>query len=254
MPYRIKDVRLKSEHYNNILNGDVEEYQNEIDDLKAKLNVSGSVVDSKQPLRDEQGRLVSFESSIDGISLEEDNQQVRLENKQQFFVGDIDNSFTHYFTDSDIEDDDEDDDTNTTEDTVLFQMTNRDFLIQFINEYFQEENTPDMSTDLLHERLRKFFKQEGTAGGDNPDGWVSFIQANDPKEERPVKKFTLKGKKKGKWYKKKKRSDRHNYSSLKKDIGTFRYDDVINEQLYFTRRGQEIWLKLDLPYVRDDDN
>ena len=96
MPYRIKDVRLKSEHYNNILNGDVEEYQNEIDDLKAKLNVSGSVVDSKQPLRDEQGRLVSFESSIDGISLEEDNQQVRLENKQQFFVGDIDNSFTHY--------------------------------------------------------------------------------------------------------------------------------------------------------------
>ena len=99
--------------------------------------------------------------------------------------------------------DHEDDDTNTTEDTVLFQMTIRDFLIQFINEYFQEENTPDMSTDLLHERLRKFFKQEGTAGGDNPDGWVSFIQANDPKEERPVKKFTLKGKKKGKWYKKK---------------------------------------------------
>ena len=40
------------------------------------------------------------------------------------------------------------------------QMTNRDFLIQFINEYFQEENTPDMSTDLLHERLRKFFKQK----------------------------------------------------------------------------------------------
>ena len=70
----------------------------------------------------------------------------------------------------------------------------------------------------------------------------------------PVKKITLKCKKKGKWYKKKKRSDRHNYSSLKKDIGTFRYDDVINEQLYFTRRGQEIWLKLDLPYVRDEDN
>ena len=31
-------------------------------------------------------------------------------------------------------------------------------------------------------------------------------------------------------------------------------NDHGNEKLYFTRRGQEIWLKLDLPYVRDEDN
>ena len=32
--------------------------------------------------------------------MEEDFQQVRLENKQQFFVGELDNSFSFFFDDS----------------------------------------------------------------------------------------------------------------------------------------------------------
>ncbi len=38
---------------------------------------------------------------------------------------------------------------------------------------------------------------------------------------------------------------------MKKDLRQFRYDDVIENHLYRTRKGQEIWLKLGLPYVQD---
>ena len=90
MPYLPSDAKKKSELYDNVLSGDVLEYQNEIEDLKKSLNISGSVVDAKQPLRDSSGVLQSFESRVDGVSLEEDFQQVRLENKQQYFVGELD--------------------------------------------------------------------------------------------------------------------------------------------------------------------
>ena len=96
MPYLPSDARKKSEEYNNILSGDVIEYQNTIEDLKKSLNISGSVVDAKAPLRNSEGILQSFEGSIDGLSLEEDFQQVRLENKQQFFTGQLDNSFSFF--------------------------------------------------------------------------------------------------------------------------------------------------------------
>ena len=47
MPYLPSEARKKSELYNNLLNGDVQEYQDYIEDLHKKLNLSGSVVDSK---------------------------------------------------------------------------------------------------------------------------------------------------------------------------------------------------------------
>ena len=99
MPYLRSEARKKSELYDNVLGGDVLEYQNEIEDLKKSLNISGSVVDSKQPLRDSSGVLQSFESSVDGLSLEQDFQEVRLENKQQYFVGELDNSFSLSYSD-----------------------------------------------------------------------------------------------------------------------------------------------------------
>ena len=83
MPYLPSEAAKKSEKYNNIINGDIREYQSEINDLKDKQQVSASV-DANSPLRDEDGVLVSFESATPGISLEEDFEEVRLENKQQY--------------------------------------------------------------------------------------------------------------------------------------------------------------------------
>ena len=194
MPYLPSDARKKSELYDNVLSGDVLEYQNEIEDLKKSLNISGSVVDAKQPLRD---------STEEQISTEQ----------------------------------------------VEFQATVRDYLIQFVNEHFKEENTPDISTDRLHEKLTEFFKTEydryigkaygGTLmglvtaklnKGKNADGWEDF-RLNKKREVRGIS---------GKRFK-----------EVKKDLRNFRYDEIVEDHLYRTLIGQEIWLKLGFPYIVD---
>lgn len=253
MPYLPSEAKKKSELYDNVLSGDVLEYQNEIEDLKKSLNISGSVVDSKQPLRDSQGILQSFESSVDGLSLEQDFQEVRLENKQQYFVGELDNSFSFFFDEGQQGEGTTDSDTTTEEqistEEVEFQATVRDYLIQFVNEHFKEENTPDISTDRLHEKLTEFFKTEydryigkaygGTLmglvtaklnKGKNADGWEDF-RLNKKREVRGIS---------GKRFK-----------EVKKDLRNFRYDEIVEDHLYRTLIGQEIWLKLGFPYIVD---
>jgi len=244
MPYLPSDAEKKSNLYNSLINGDSIEYQSQIDDLINKQQVSSSI-DANSPLR-ENGILVSFESAIDGVALEEKFQEVRLENAQYFFNGQLDNEFKYYFQPEDVDDGDEDDDTDTgggaTDEQVEFQMTNRDYLIQVMSEYFNEEYTPDMSTDLLHSKLNRYFKTEGPVGGKNAPGWEEYRQ-----DKIKVEKFRKKGKKKPKIGGKGR--PRANYRDLKRDLNCFCYDDVINKQLYHTRRGQEIWLKLDFPWV-----
>ena len=253
MPYLPSDAKKKSELYDNVLSGDVLEYQNEIEDLKKSLNISGSVVDSKQPLRNSEGILQSFESSVDGLSLEQDFQEVRLENKQQFFVGELDNSFSFFFDEEQQGEGTTDSDTTTEEqistEQVEFQATIRDYLIQFVNEHFKEENTPDISTDRLHEKLTEFFKTEydryigkaygGTLmglvtaklnKGKNADGWEDF-RLNKKREVRGIS---------GKRFK-----------EIKKDLKNFRYDEIVEDHLYRTLIGQEIWLQLGFPYIVD---
>ena len=253
MPYLPSDAKKKSELYDNVLSGDVLEYQNEIEDLKKSLNISGSVVDAKQPLRDSSGVLQSFESRVDGVSLEEDFQQVRLENKQQYFVGELDNSFSFFFDEEQQGEGTTDSDTTTEEqistEQVEFQATVRDYLIQFVNEHFKEENTPDISTDRLHEKLTEFFKTEydryigkaygGTLmglvtaqlnKGKNADGWEDF-RLNKKREVRGISGSRFK--------------------EVKKDLRNFRYDEIVEDHLYRTLIGQEIWLKLGFPYIVD---
>ena len=53
--------------------------------------------------------------------------------------------------------------------------TLRDYLIQFVNEYFAEENGPDISTDKLHNKLLQFF-DENRKKGNNAQGWEEFRQ------------------------------------------------------------------------------
>jgi len=235
MPYLPSEAKKKSELYDNVLSGDVLEYQNEIEDLKKSLNISGSVVDAKQPLRDSSGVLQSFESRVDGVSLEEDFQQVRLENKQQFFVGELDNSFSFFFDDSQQGEEVTDSDTTTEEqistEQVEFQATIRDYLIQFINEYFNEENTPDISTDALHEKIIKFFKENmKDKKGKNADGWEDF-RLNKKREVRGISVKRL--------------------MEIFRDLKSFRYDEIVEDHLYRTLQGQRIWLRLGFPYIVD---
>ena len=204
--------------------------------------------------------LISFQSTTNvSSSAETDFENVRIPNEQQFFAGELDNSFTYYFqpeessaTDTNTEQDETQEEQNAQ---VEFQATNRDYLIQFVNVYFDENYTPLMSTELLNNKMLDFFKQEGKEGGKNADGWEAFRLNKKRKVVNwkikknniiGVKMFTKKGKK-GKLFGG--RSSRHNYRSLKKDINGYQYNDVINRQLYHTRRGQEIWLELGFTYV-----
>ena len=228
MPYLPSKAAEKSQVYNNIINGDTLEYLSEINDLKNKQQVSASV-DANSPLRDEDGVLVSFESATPGISLEEDFEEVRLENKQFFFTGQIDNEFTYYF--QPIATDDTTDTTTNTANTkeIEFALTLRDYLIQFVNEYFAEENGPDISTDKLHNKLLQFF-DENRKKGNNAQGWKEF------RLNKSRKAAGISGKRFGK---------------VKKDLQDFQYDELIENHLYRTPKGQEIWLRLGFPYIVD---
>ena len=234
MPYLPSDARKKSEEYNNILSGNVIEYQNTIEDLKKSLNISGSVVDAKAPLRNSEGILQSFEGSIDGLSLEEDFQQVRLENKQQFFTGQLDNSFSFFGAGQDGSTTDSETETTSnqiTTEVIEFQATIRDYLIQVINEYFNEENTPDMSTDALHEKILKFFKENRKDKKNvNADGWEAF-RINTKRNVRGISGRRL--------------------LEIFGDLKNFRYDEIVEDHLYRTLQGQRIWLQLGFPYIID---
>ena len=244
MPYLPSDAAKKSEIYNNILNGSEIEYQKEIDFLKEQQQISSSV-DANTPLRDDDGFLVSFESEQAGVALEEEFEEVRLENAQYFFEGEIDDDFKYYFQpEQDDEEDEDDEGDEVSDEEVEFQLTKRDNLIQVMNYYFNEENGPDISTNKLHSKINEFFKVEGKKGGKNAEGWEAFRQ-----DKIKVEKFRKKGKKKrfggsGR--------PRANYRDLKRDLDGFHYDDVINTQLYHTNEGQRIWVELGFAYQRDE--
>ena len=229
MPYLPSEAAKKSRLYNNIVNGDEREYQEQINDLKNKQQVSASV-NSNTPLRDESGVLVSFESATPGIALEEDFEEVRLENKQFFFTGQINNEFTYYFQPIATEETTETETTTeVTTEEVEFTLELRDLLIQFVNEHFAEEFTPEVSTDMLHNRLLQFF-DENRKKGENAQGWEEF-RINKKRKAAGIS---------GKRFKK-----------VKKDLRDFQYDELIENHLYRTPQGQRIWLRLGFPYIVD---
>ena len=229
MPYLPSEAAKKSQLYNNIVNGDEREYQEQINDLKNKQQVSASV-NSNTPLRDEDGVLVSFESATPGIALEEDFEEVRLENKQFFFTGQINNEFTYYFQPIATEETTETETTTeVTTEEVEFTLELRDLLIQFVNEHFAEEFTPEVSTDMLHNRLLQFF-DENRKKGENAQGWEEF-RINKKRKAAGIS---------GKRFKK-----------VKKDLRDFQYDELIENHLYRTPQGQRIWLRLGFPYIVD---
>ena len=244
MPYLPSDAAKKSEIYNNILNGSEIEYQKEIDFLKEQQQISGSL-DANTPLRDDDGFLVSFESKEAGVALEEEFEEVRLENAQYFFEGELDDDFKYYFQPEEDDEEDEDEQGDEVSDEEIeFQLTKRDNLIQVMNYYFGEENGPDISTKKLHSKINEFFKVEGKKGGKNAEGWEEFRQ-----DKIKVEKFRKKGKKKRTGGSGRPRA---NYRDLKRDLDGYHYDDVINKQLYHTNEGQRIWLQLGFPYQKDE--
>ena len=242
MPYLPSDAAKKSELYDNMINSDRNEYQSFIDDVTKKSEISGSVNTNVAP-RDENGNLVSFESHVPGVSLEEKFQEVRLPNTQYFFNGTLDSEFTYYGQPPELEDGDSDDSDTGEEDSVDDEvveriLTNRDYLIEVVSEIFGEEMDESTSTAKLNAKLQEFFLSERKRYifvrknelNKNAEGWEEF-RLNKKRNVRGISK--------------------KRYKEIKKDLKKMRYDEIIEDHLYRTLRGQEIWLKLGFPYVID---
>jgi len=242
MPYLPSDAAKKSELYDNMINSDRNEYQSFIDDVTKKSEISGSVNTNVAP-RDENGNLVSFESNVPGVALEEKFQEVRLPNTQYFFNGTLDSEFKYYGQPQDLDDDDSDDsDTDggdsVEEEVVERILTNRDYLVEVVSEIYGEELDESTSTAKLNAKLQEFFLCERKRYifvrknelNKNAEGWEEF-RLNKKRNVRGISK--------------------KRYKEIKKDLKKMRYDEIIEDHLYRTLRGQEIWLKLGFPYVID---
>ena len=82
MPYTGQQFR-KYSYYKNIEDADKEKQLKDALNEKKRMEISGSIVDATNPIRDENGFLLSFESpDKPGNSIEEDYQYVRLQVRQ----------------------------------------------------------------------------------------------------------------------------------------------------------------------------
>jgi hypothetical protein len=241
MPYLPSDAAKKSELYDNMINADRNEYQSFIEDITKKSEISGSVNTNVTP-RDENGNLVSFESNVPGVALEEKFQEVRLPNTQYFFNGTLDSEFTYYGQPKDLDDDSDDDDTgegdSVSDEVVERILTNRDYLVEVVSEIYGEELDESTSTAKLNAKLQEFFLSERKR--------YKFVRKNElNKNAEGWEEFRLNKKRNVRGISKKR------YKEIKKDLKKLRYDEIIEDHLYRTLKGQEVWLKLGFPYVID---
>ena len=164
MPYLPSSARKKSLYYQKLLDADIIEQEDIFRDLKLKQEVSGSI-DAIEPLRDENGDLISIESPRElGKSINEKFDIVRLENRQQFFddrnLSKIDNQFGFYTPPAELAKPEEEaeKDIIKTEIKIEEKKAKPDLhlkkaMIRFINRALRVNYPLNMSTNLLNAKI-----------------------------------------------------------------------------------------------------
>ena len=84
MPYIFNQTaKKKSPYYAKVIEADKAKQLKAAEEAKKRMEISGSIVDATNPIRDENGFLLSYESpDKQGQSIEEDYQLVRLQVRQ----------------------------------------------------------------------------------------------------------------------------------------------------------------------------
>ena len=78
MPYTIKQAR-NTDYYKNVQDADEHKLLKSLEEEKKRAAISGSALDATDPLRDENGYLLSYEDPKNkGNSMEQEHQYVRL--------------------------------------------------------------------------------------------------------------------------------------------------------------------------------
>ena len=170
MPYLPSSARNKSQYYQKLLDSDIIEQENIFRDLKLKQEVSGSI-DAIEPLRDENGNLISIESPRElGKSINEKFDIVRLENRQQYFddknSSKVDNQFTFFIPPQELAKPEEEaeKDIIKTEIKIEEKKAKPDLhlkkaMIRFINRALRVNYPLNMSTNLLNAKILLVIKQ-----------------------------------------------------------------------------------------------
>jgi len=201
MPYIFdKTAKKKSPYYKNIIDADKEKQLRKALDEKKRMEISGSIVDATNPIRDENGFLLSFESpEKQGQSIEEDYQLVRLQVRQN---------------------------SGTTDRVVKFFGND----IQFTEIFPREKEEEDDGVDIkaLEEELNGEIERTGTLNNDLTDAINTLNRkiaemnntTSTDQEKKEVKKKKKKKKKKGGVLKKVKKGLKKIFSDerLKRDI------------------------------------
>jgi len=172
MPYLPSDARNKSDYYQKILDADIIEQQEIIADLKGKQQVSGSI-DANTELRNQDGQLMLVESPTQkGKSIEEDFQQVRIENRQEFFnnrnLSKIDKEFSHFRPPVELDVNDEDLEKEEIREEIKIEVKKekidlplKRMFARFVNRVLLVNyDTKSINTDLLHSKIAFIFKRE----------------------------------------------------------------------------------------------
>ncbi len=170
MPYLPSSARKKSLYYQKLLDADIIEQEDIFKDLQLKQELSGSR-DAVEPLRDENGDLISIESPRElGKSINEKFDIVRLENRQQFFddrnLSKIDNQFGFYTPPAELAKPEEEaeKDIIKTEIKIEEKKAKPDLhlkkaMIRFINRALRVNYPLNMSTNLLNAKILLVIKQ-----------------------------------------------------------------------------------------------
>ena len=78
MPYTIKQAR-NTDYYKNVQDADEHKLLKSLEEEKKRAAISGSALDATDPLRDDNGYLLSYEDPKNpGSSMEQEHQYVRL--------------------------------------------------------------------------------------------------------------------------------------------------------------------------------
>jgi len=107
---------------------------------------------------------------------------------------------------------------------------NRDLLIQFVNSYYKLNYTPEISDKDLHPKILGFFNANTIKSADAP-GWRKFRK----NKKRVAAGISVK-----------------RFKEIGKDLKNKNYNDIIEDHIYRTAAGQELWMKLGFPYIEKD--
>ena len=120
--------------------------------------------------------------------------------------------------------------TNSTTTWNWDSKNERHLLIQFVNKYFNENNGPSMSENDLTVKLLAFFNGNYQRSS-NAKGWAKF-RKNNRRNAAGISPSRL--------------------EKIKKNLKSKNYDYIIEENIYRTAKGQEIWMKLKFPYIKNN--